>query len=468
VVSNLTATSVTVTVTNTTLNGGDTEQATVVGNFAQATGVTLTGAVTNWISNNTNVLTVDGNGLITAVGGGSTTISATVAGATGTSASITVPLNAPIITVEPIASESLLVGGTIHASISNLGVGPLTYKWFFNSNPQPISGATTSALTVPNVQLTNGGNYFCIVANPYGSATSTPVNVSIVAPTTYQKELLALGPLAYWPLEETSGTVAYDLAGGYNGTYTGGVILAQPGVTNASFGSPSYSASFDGASGYVDIPEGPFNITGAISIVAWVNLNPANIPGFSDIIGHGDQSWRISINGSAGHPGANDGGPPADANGATSIIDGNWHLVAYTYTGITNGGNNGSLYVDGALVGHNDVFVTPAGDNLDVWIGGAPDYGTTFGSARLFLGNIAHAAVFSQALTAGQVQGLFTGQVSLTITHSGSNVIISWPSGTLQQAPTPTGPWTTNNAAVSPLTVPATSGNQFYRVQVSP
>jgi len=292
--------------------------------------------------------------------------------------------------------------------------------------------------------------------------------VTVVAPTTYQKDLLALGPLAYWPLNETSGTVAYDMAGGYNGTYIGGVTLAQPGVTNSSFGSPSYSASFDGASGYVDIPEGPFNITGAITVAAWVNLNPANIPGFSDIIGHGDQSWRISINGSAGHPGANDGGPPADANGSTSIIDGNWHLVVYSYTGITNGANNGSLYVDGALVAHNDVFVTPAGDNLDVWIGGAPDYGTAFGTARLFLGNIAHAAVFNQALTAGQIQGLFTGEVSLTITHSGSNVVITWPSGVLQQAPALTGPWTTNNAAVSPYTIPATSGNQFFRVQISP
>jgi len=148
------------------------------------------------------------------------------------------------------------------------------------------------------------------------------------------------------------------------------------------------------------------------------------------------------------------GGPPADANGSTSIIDGNWHLVAYTYTGNTNDGNNGSLYVDGALVGHNGVFVTPAGDNLDVWIGGAPDYGTAFGTARLFLGNIAHAAVFTQALSPGQVQGLFTGEVSLTITHSGSNVVITWPSGILQQAPALTGPWTTNNAAVSPYTVP--------------
>ena len=59
-------------------------------NFLQVSGVPLTGAVTNWTSSNPGVLTVNSNGLITAVGPGNATISATVAGVTGTSASITV------------------------------------------------------------------------------------------------------------------------------------------------------------------------------------------------------------------------------------------------------------------------------------------------------------------------------------------------------------------------------------------
>ncbi len=467
VASNLTPTSVDVTVTNTTLEGGETEQATVVGNFVGASGVTVTGAVTNWSSSNPSVLSVSSTGLITAVGGGTATVSATVAGATGTSAAITVPLDLPTIVLEPEATETLLVGATLHASVSNLGVGPFTYKWFFNSSPTPISGATTSTLTIPNVQPNNAGTYMVVIGNASGSTNSTALSLTVVSPTTYQANLLALHPLAYWPLSETSGSVAFDLAGGYNGAYVGGVTQGAPGVTNAGFGSPSFSATFDGASGYVDIPEGPFDITNAISIAVWVNVNPVNTPGFSDFIGHGDQSWRISINGSAGHPGANDGGPPADANSPNSIIDGNWHLVVYTYDG-TLVGNNGSLYVDGKLVANNAIGTVPAGDNLDVWIGGAPDYGTTFGTARLFAGSIADAAVFTHALSAAQVGGLYAGQANLGITLSGSKVVVTWPSGVLQTAPAVTGPWTSNPSAVSPFTNSAAIGTQFFRVQTGP
>jgi hypothetical protein len=309
------------------------------------------------------------------------------------------------------------------------------------------------------VQTANAGSYTVVVANAYGSVTSTPTVLTVVVPTPYQANLLALGPLAYWPLDEASGPVAYDLASGYNGTYIGNVAYQQTGATNADFGSPSYGAGFYGSTAYVDIPEGPFNITNAITIMAWVNVQA--YPNFSGLFGHGDASWRLSVNGS-GEPGANDGGPPADATATINILDGNWHFVLYTYTGNTNAANNGSLYVDGALAANNSVEQTPAGDNLDVWIAGAPDYGT----ARLLNATIAHAAIFTEALSAAEVAALYSGQPILDITRSGSSVVLTWSSGTLLQAPTLLGPWTTNSAAVSPYTAKATNGAEFYKVQV--
>jgi uncharacterized protein YjdB len=460
-VTNLTPLDVNVTVTNSTLVGEETEQATVTADFQGVSGVPVTGAVTNWTSGNTNVLTVDNNGVITAVGGGSTTVSATVAGTTGTSSSITVQVTPPIITQEPESSALLVVGGTLHTTVSNIGVGPFTYSWYFNSSPTPIGGANNSTLTIPNVQLANSGNYTCVISNSAGSTNSTPLSLSVITPTTYQADVLALGPLALWPLSETSGPTAYDVAGGYNGTYNGGINLGSPGPTNAEFNSATtnYSATFDGGSAYVDVPEGPFNITGAISISAWVNM-PA-VFNFEDIIGHGDQSWRISV-APNGTPGADDGAPPPDAASPTSISDGNWHLVIYTYDG-TLQGDNGLLYVDGALKAFNQIATVPAGDNLDVWIGGAPDYG----NQRMFYGSMADVAVFNRALSPNEILGLYTGQVSLSIKASGSNVIISWPSGVLLQSPSLNGPWTTSNTAVSPYTLPISSGNKFFRVQIS-
>jgi len=46
-------------------------------------------------------------------------------------------------------------------------------------------------------------------------------------------------------------------------------------------------------------------------------------------------------------------------------------MIAYTYPGGI-GNNIGILYVDGVPVGSDSFTAPPTGDNLDVWIGGAP------------------------------------------------------------------------------------------------
>ena len=473
VVTNLTPVSVSITIPNSSMIISQTQQAAVVANFQDATGINATSVATNWVSSNPSALTVNSTGFITAVGTGSATVSATVNGVTGTSAFITVPNSAPVITQQPVASETLLAGATLRASVTAIGNTPFVYRWFFNSGANPISTATNNpVLTVPNVQSGNAGSYTCLVSNQYGTAPiSSPLSLTVVAPTVYQQALLTLGPIAFWPLNEISGSTAYDVIGGNNGTYTVSSVvgssytLAQPGPTNAFFGNPNYSAQF--LSAYVDIPVGPFNLTNAMTTVAWVQLIVS--PGFDGLIGHGDASWRTSINPS-GQPGGNNGYGLNDATSPNSINDGNWHMVAYSYTGNTNQANNGALYVDGVLVAQNTVPATPPGDNLDVWIGGSPDYGT----ARLLPGAyIADAAVFKQSLTAAQVQGLYNGVAVLgpqyiTITRSGANAVLNWQHGTLLQASSLHGPWTTNNAATSPYTVSAASGSQFFKLLVSP
>ena len=463
VVTNLTPVSLAISVTNSSMTAGLTRPARVIGNFTDASGVPVTSYATNWTSSNPGVLTVNGSGLITAVNVGSATVSATFSGVTGTSSAITISTSGPVITQQPQASESLLAGATLNASVANIGNPPFTYRWYFNSGENPISTAATPALTIPSLQPGNAGSYTCLVSNQYGTALSLALNLTVVSPTTYEQSLLSLNPIAYWPLNENNGTVVHDLVGNYNGTYNGGFTLAQSGPTNSVFGSPSRSAFFDGTSAYVDIPEGPFNITGSMTTVAWVDVLTS--PKFAGLFGNGDASWRMSVS-SSGQPGASVGNA-TDATSSTSIMDGNWHMVAYTYTGIS-GINNGLLYVDAVLVASDSVTSPPLGNNLDVWIGGSPDYGT----ARLSNAKIAHAAVFTQALTAIQMQDLYTGTyaapVNLGVTRSGLSVVLNWPAGVLLQALALTGPWITNSAAVSPYTVPAASGNQFFKLLVSP
>jgi hypothetical protein len=220
---------------------------------------------------------------------------------------------------------------------------------------------------------------------------------------------------------------------------------------------------FDGSSAYVDIPEGPFNITGAITAMLWVNV-PVTPSHFSGLMGHGDGSWRTSINPN-GQPGSADGSNP-DATSLTSIVGTGWHMVAYTYTGNPNVANNGALYVDGMQIATNTVGVL-AGDALDVWIGGSPDYGPQ----RLLSGSIAHAAVFAKALTAEQIVQLYNvasmgPPVTLNLAPTGTGTLtLSWSQGTLLQATNVSGPWTTNTAP-SPYTVAPTNSQMFFKVLV--
>src|SRR5207249_4944196 len=63
-----------------------------------------------------------------------------------------------------------IVGGTATFTVEASGGDPLTYQWYFNGTP--ITGATDSTLTIPNVQLSDAGQYSVQISNPYGSVTS--------------------------------------------------------------------------------------------------------------------------------------------------------------------------------------------------------------------------------------------------------------------------------------------------------
>jgi uncharacterized protein YjdB len=452
---------------NTSVLVGQTQQAVVDANFMQVASVPVTSLATNWLSSNPNIIIVNSSGFITAVSNGTAMVSATVNGVTGSTGLITVSPGAPVITQQPVDSETLLAGAVLRASVANIGSPPFTYYWFANNGTTPISVAGSSTLTVPNLQSINSGSYTCLISNQYGVVTSTPLNLTVTAPSTYQQAMLSLGPVGYWPLNEATGTNAYDLIGGHNGTYAGTYVLGQPGPGNGFFDG-SDSALFDGTSGHVDIGGAPFNITNAVTVVAWVNLLSG--PTFDGLVGHGDTSWRLSINPS-GQPGGNVGDAQSDATdpiGSPGIDDGAWHMVAYSYTGVPGQSDNGSLYVDGVLVANNTVTTTPPGNNLDLWIGGSPDYGTRFLPAY-----IADAAVFTQSLSAAQVQGVFNGVAvlspqNLAISRSGSNVVLSWQTGTLLEATNVLGPWTTNVAAAPGYTVPATNATKFFKLLVHP
>jgi hypothetical protein len=422
VVTNLTPSSVNITVTNYSLVQGSSEPASALGNFVQVSGANVTAFATNWISSTPSVLTVSSSGVVTAVGTGTATISATVNGIMGSSTTITVPTSPPIITEQPVTNETFLVGGTLVATVGNIGSSPFVYKWYFDNGATPISTSSSPTLTIPDVQPANAGTYYVIISNGSGSTTSSNLVVSIMATNAYEQAILQYNPVGYWPLQETSGSIAYDVIGGDNGAYTtlavagqtSAINLAQAGPSQSIFGNTSYGVEFQYA--IADIPYEPqLNTTGPVTVTGWIQATLAS--GFASIVGHGDNSWRITItqNGEQSGttqemPGGCDGSQNnGDANAPNSddiYASDAWYFVAYSYSGNPSQPNNGLLYMNGVLVASNSITATPTGDNLDVWIGGSPDYGT----GRLMAGdNVAHVAFFNYALSPAQMLGLYNG-----------------------------------------------------------
>jgi pectate lyase len=141
-----------------------------------------------------------------------------LAGSTNSSSAIltlnTNPI-APVFTTQP-SSQIVLVGGTAIFSAVAAGTATINYQW--NKNGTPIYGATTSTLTLTNVQTTDDGSYIVTASNLIGGVTS---------------DAAALTVTTMVPLVNS----AYNLTGFGRNTTGGGVILetdpAYRKVTNA-------------------------------------------------------------------------------------------------------------------------------------------------------------------------------------------------------------------------------------------
>jgi autotransporter-associated beta strand protein len=71
-------------------------------------------------------------------------------------------------------------GQNVSFTVGVTGSSPLSYQWYFNGANLP--GATLATLALTNVQSANAGNYFVIVTNSFGSATSSVATLTVNIP----------------------------------------------------------------------------------------------------------------------------------------------------------------------------------------------------------------------------------------------------------------------------------------------
>jgi hypothetical protein len=393
----------------------------------------------------------------------------------GTWASVT-PFTArtdpPVILTDLAGTTNFAyAGGSARMAVVASGAPALHYVW--KQNGTTTVGTDSAILTLTS--LTAGiAAYSVTVTNAYGVAHSQTDYLTVVAaPNLYAHIVGADAPGAWWPLNETNGSIAYDYSGaGNNGIQNGTIAFGSPGPqapSDAGFGTSTLAYQFDGSSGFVSCGTGPsLSGTTDFSVEAWINtLSSAegaivqqrysagyngeyeldvDADGTLYFMVYGGDAYQCSFN---------------SPTNSTLVNDGNWHYVA-----AVRSGTNCLIYIDGLAAATASGPVAPLDPTFPVNIGSDQR-----DQVNYFNGSICEVAIYNYALPAASiashlVAGLVgTGQL-LQVVPSGKTTALSWQIGTLESSPSLSpATWTPVPNATSPyLWLPGTNSTMFYRI----
>lgn len=224
--------------------------------------------------------------------------------------------------------------------------------------------------------------------------------------------------VAYWPLDESSSTSAYDVSGnGNTGAHTGSPTISTDVPTNYT---STRSLSLNGSSQYVSIPTESifdFKHTDPFTLSAWVKRNSAG--GYDEVISKTEgasnyRGYRMLLTPSTGSLGNNSSlmvdlinTYPSNyirlTTPTNSITTGVWHHVAFTYDGSSTAAGV-KVYINGV-----EQTKTVVADTLSATIVSSSNVGIGVSPAELshyFDGNIDEPRIFSRVLEPEQVRDL--------------------------------------------------------------
>lgn len=257
---------------------------------------------------------------------------------------------------------------------------------------------------------------------------AVPGNPLDVALTSYNAQVLASGPVAFWPLDETAGTTAVDLVAGRNGTRTNGSLIT-PGI--APFSPACFAPN---STGLITVPSAAaFDLT-TLTLELWLKTATATNLVLFERNGNNGFSMQTS-------------GPSASA----------YYAAQGTHT---NGGFNGSFFnAVGSSVSvstnqplHIVTRMSPSA--MTVHVNGvnqtkgtqgafAPTYngqplmiGSRGGAAGLDNGAIDKVAIYGKWLSDAEIYGHYVGGKDFSV---GANYTRTSQAGVLRLAtPLPT------------------------------
>jgi len=237
-----------------------------------------------------------------------------------------------------------------------------------------------------------------VSATPLGA--STFYNLRIEDPTEANL-------VAYWKLDEGTGTTLYDLSGsGNTGTLTGGATWTGGASSNIGFDDPA-ALSFDGSTSYASMGTNKIPAANkAQTISFWAKFpSTSGIHDMVTLMDPADSSaLEVGING--GNLNVWEYGSPILISMAAPSVN-TWHHIAYVYD--NSGAGTDQLYVDGV--------VHTGGGNTTTHQTGGPTIaylGTWNAISEIYNGQLDDVRIYNVALTAAQVAQLVAGRYAGT------------------------------------------------------
>ncbi len=328
---------------------------------------------------------------------------------------ITVIAGPPVV-VTPPASLTRYVGGSATFSVVAAGTTPFTYQW--REGTTDIPDATNASYTIPSVTLANATNYSVRITNPNGNLTSAAATLTVLpASSSYAGAAMHRQADHYWSLNETSGTNAFDYAGGLNGTFPAPPVVTPGAVgprtpDQPGFDSGNTAYQLDGVTGWITCPPLNWN-TNAATFSAWVYLTGYD-DGLSGVVfSRGTSASGIHI-GNTGELGYHwDDGQWAFSSGLFVPLN-EWVFLALVVEP-----NQGTLYMGTS----NELASAVNSATHDAATLTDPLYLGRDRTDRPLVGRIDEAAVFQYSLSLNDVSALyaigFGVPLNLSITPGG-------------------------------------------------
>lgn len=308
----------------------------------------------------------------------------------------------PVIVVPP-QNLSVPVGATATFTVTAVstfpGNGPLTYQWLRSGTNLP--GATSSNLTLVNVQPTDSGSYSVRVANTAGPTTSPTATLSVIT----------FAPVAHWKFDEAPGaTVAVDSQGSFNGN------LSPSGSGFVLGGRAGNAMSLNlGANGFVNFGNNLMMSGSDFTISAWIKTPPGDPTGFANFLSKHDANFGngyiLSYNHTAVASGPNHaffyagtrtiGGGVVDVPvSTTSVNDGSWHQIV----GVYQASGNTTIYVDGSPV-EAGILSSPVAANAVPFLVGGVNFGAT--PTGMYSGLVDDVQIYNRALADAEIDFIY-------------------------------------------------------------